>query len=213
MSGNKTQMMSAKKNKSNVGVILLAAGDSSRLGAPKQLLLHDGKTLLQNSIQAANASNGHPSVIVLGANADAIKKECYGLDTSIVVNAHWHEGMASSIRCGIKTLVEVSPSAEGAILMVCDQPYVSASLLNNLIDVFQNSSHPIVTCSYAGIFGPPALFPKRIFPELLQLKGDVGAKNILNKHSKEVEVILFPEGNLDIDTIEDYKKLSKGNPR
>lgn len=205
--------MSAEKNKSNIGVILLAAGDSSRLGVPKQLLLHDGKTLLQNSLQAANASNAVLSMVILGANADAIKKELDGLDTEIVVNDDWQEGMASSIRCGIKALVEISPSAEGAILMVCDQPFVTASLLNNLIEVHQNRSHSIVTCSYDGTVGPPALFPKRIFPELLRLKGDVGAKNILQQHSKEVEVILFPEGNLDIDTIEDYKKLSKHHQR
>ena len=205
--------MSAEKNKSNIGVILLAAGDSSRLGVPKQLLLHDGKTLLQNSLQAANASNAVLSMVILGANADAIKKELDGLDTEIVVNDDWQEGMASSIRCGIKALVEISPSAEAAILMVCDQPFVTASLLNNLIEVHQNRSHSIVTCSYDGTVGPPALFPKRIFPELLRLKGDVGAKNILQQHSKEVEVILFPEGNLDIDTIEDYKKLSKHHQR
>lgn len=206
-------MMAAEKNKSNIGVILLAAGDSSRLGSPKQLLLHDGKTLLQNSVQAANASMAYPSVIVLGANADTIKKEFDGLDTQIVVNDDWQEGMASSIRCGIQALLEISPSAEGAILMVCDQPYVNASLLNNLIGVYQDNSHPIVACSYADTFGPPALFPKRIFPELLELKGDVGAKNILHQHSREVELILFPEGTLDIDTIEDYKKISKKHQR
>src|SRR5215213_854940 len=103
-------MMSAEKNKSNIGVILLAAGDSSRLGSPKQLLVHDGRTLLQNSLQVAHASNAHPSVVVLGANADKIKKELDGLDTQIVVNYDWQEGMASSIRCGVKALVEISPS-------------------------------------------------------------------------------------------------------
>src|SRR5688500_16668103 len=113
--------MSVEKiNNTNIGVVLLAAGESSRLGTPKQLLLYDGQTLLQHSLQVANASNAHPVVVVLGASADTIQREIDGSIEHKFVNAEWQEGMASSIRVGINALVKISPSAEGAILMVCD---------------------------------------------------------------------------------------------
>jgi molybdenum cofactor cytidylyltransferase len=200
-----------KKSGKNIGVILLGAGASSRLGTPKQLMLYDGQTLLQHSLQVAGSSIAHPVVVVLGAHADTIKRDIDSGDAHIVVNATWQEGMASSIRYGINALVRINPFAEGAVLMVCDQPFVTASLLNDLITARQLSGNPIITCSYAGTFGPPTLFHKSIFPELLQLKGDVGARSILRQHANEVEVISFPEGSLDIDTKEDYQKLSKGN--
>jgi molybdenum cofactor cytidylyltransferase len=202
--------MSIQKNDNkNFAVILLAAGKSSRLGHPKQLLLYDGQTLLQHSLQVASASNANPIVVVLGAQADIIKKEIDQAEAHIVVNADWQEGMASSIRSGVKHLVQIFPSVEGAILMVCDQPYVTSSLLNDLIATHQNTGKPIVTCGYANTFGPPTLFHKSLFPELLQLKADVGARGILRQHTDQAEVILFPEGSLDIDTEADYQKLSK----
>ena len=201
-----------KKNTSNkIGVVLLAAGESSRLGQPKQLLVHDGKTLLQHSLEVANASVATPVVLVLGAKAGVIKNEIDGGDAVVVVNTEWEEGMASSIRTGIKTSVEVSPLAEGLILMVCDQPYISTSLLNDLVAAYYDTGKPIVTCSYANTVGPPTLFHKSIFPELLELKGDVGARSVLNKHRDEVEVIASTQGYLDIDTSEDFEKLSTGH--
>jgi molybdenum cofactor cytidylyltransferase len=201
-----------KKNTSNkIGVILLAAGESSRLGQPKQLLVHDGKTLLQHSLEVANASVATPVVLVLGAKAGVIKNEIDGGDAVVVVNTEWEEGMASSIRIGIKTSVEMSPLTEGMILMVCDQPYINASLLNELVAAHHNKGKAIVTCGYADTVGPPTLFHKSLFPELLRLRGDVGARSVLNKHLDEVEVIAFPQGHLDIDTREDFKKLSTGH--
>jgi molybdenum cofactor cytidylyltransferase len=202
--------MSAEKiNRNNFGVILLAAGRSSRLGRPKQLLLYKGQSLLQHSLGVAVSSNTHPVVVVVGAQADTIKREMDSVDATIVMNADWQEGMASSIRCGLKTVVEISPAIEGVILMVCDQPFVTPSLLNNLIAAHQNTDKPIVTCSYANTFGPPTLFHKSLFDELLHLKGDVGARSILQQHTDKAEVVSFPEGTLDIDTEADYYKLSK----
>ena len=192
-------------------MVLLAAGASSRLGQPKQLLVHDGKTLLQHSLEVAYASGVAPVIIVLGANGGVIKNEISTGDAIVVVNAEWEEGMASSIRSGIKTFVEMHPLAEGLILMVCDQPYVSASLIDDLVAAHYDTGKPIVASGYADTVGPPTLFHKSIFPELLQLKGDIGARSVLNKHPEETEVISFPQGHLDIDTKEDFEKLSSGN--
>lgn len=202
-------MSAEKANKKNIGIILLAAGESSRLGTPKQLLLYADRTLLQHSLQVANSSIANQIIVVLGAYADSIKR---GIDhnvADVVINKEWQEGIASSIRLGISTLIQKSPSVEGAVVMVCDQPCITPNVLNHLITAHYTTGKPIITCSYADTYGPPTLFHKNMFPHLLNLKGDVGARSIIRQHANEVEVILFPEGNLDIDTEADYKNITK----
>ena len=196
-----------KPGSTNIGLILLAAGESSRLGRPKQLLLFNGKTFLQHTIQVAKASNAQQIIVVLGAHADSIEKETEGIDVRIVKNSEWEEGMASSIRCGVKAFTEITSEAQGVILMVCDQPFVTASLLNELINAHQTTGKSIVACSYENTFGPPALFHRSLFEELLQLKGDVGARGIVRQHTEDVEVIPFPKGIYDVDTETDYEKI------
>jgi molybdenum cofactor cytidylyltransferase len=201
-------MMEDKKSiEKNIGIVLLAAGESIRLGRPKQLLPYRKQTLLNHCLQIARTSDGNPIVVVLGAQAETIKKEISGNDAQIVVNADWEEGMASSIRCGIKELVRIDPLVEGALLMVCDQPHVTSSLINNLLTTHRKTRRPIIACSYAETFGPPVLFHKTLFPELLKLNGDVGARSVIQQHAEAVEVIPFPEGALDVDTEADYEKI------
>ena len=202
--------MSAEKAKAtNIGVILLAAGNSSRLGRPKQLLSFEGETLLQHSLQVASASQAHPIILVLGAQADIIKGDVDKLNLHIIIiqNKGWVEGMASSIRSGIKALTRINPDAEGSILMVCDQPYVTCSLLDKLISVHQRTGKPIIASSYENTFGPPVFFHHSLFDELMRLKGDVGAKSIAQQHADAVEVIPFPEGTYDVDTEADYERI------
>ena len=194
----------------NIGVIILAAGASSRLGTPKQLLQYAGKTLLQQSLQVAVDSIARPVIVVLGADADHIKKETDFSSALAIVNADWEEGMASSIRSGINALLKIDPLAEGAVLMLCDQPYTTSALVNELVAVHQNTGKAIVASSYSDTLGVPALFHKSIFPELLQLEDDLGAKGIIQQHAKDTEVVAFSKGNVDIDTEADYQKLSKG---
>ena len=193
----------------NIGAIVLAAGESSRLGTPKQLLKYAGQSLLQHSAEAATASGAHPVVVVLGANADIIKKEIENNKIHVVVNTEWREGMASSIRYGIKTLLELNPLAEGIILVLCDQPHVTPALLTNLIMKYRETGKSIVASQYRNTFGPPVFFHKTMFSKLLLLKGDVGAKGIISQHTSEMEIISFPKGNIDIDTEADYQNLSK----
>lgn len=204
-------MEEIKSNSKNIGVIILAAGASSRMGSPKQLLMYAGKTLLQHSIQAALGSMARPVIVVLGAHEDAIKTNLENGNVQVVVNAAWQEGLASSIRYGINALVDTAPFTAATVLMVCDQPNVTALLLNDLIKTQQASSKPIVASSYNGILGVPALFHQSIFPELLKLKGDVGARFIIQEHIHETETIAFSKGNIDIDTETDYRQLYKDN--
>jgi molybdenum cofactor cytidylyltransferase len=203
--------MTAEKNKEEqVGIILLAAGGSSRLGKPKQLLLYKGQTLLQNTLSVALTSNAQSVMVVLGANADILQTEITNGKIHVVVNDDWQEGMGSSIRTGVKAITEINPSTEGVILLVCDQPFINSALLNNLITAHQKTGKEIVACTYGNTFGPPVFFHQSLFSELLQLKGDTGARSIVQKHLDNMEAIPFPEGIFDIDTKGDYEKI-KGN--
>jgi molybdenum cofactor cytidylyltransferase len=206
-------MSAEKNNKPNIGVIILAAGASSRLGRPKQLLLYNDITLLQHTVQAALTSKAQPVVVVLGAAAETMQNEIKRNDVHVVVNAEWKEGMASSIRCGIKAIAETSPAAEGVILLVCDQPFVTASLLNDLIAAYQKTARPVVACSYEATFGPPVFFHHSLFEELLQQKGDIGARGVVRQHADTVEVIPFPEGTFDVDTEADYKRIQSAGTK
>jgi molybdenum cofactor cytidylyltransferase len=189
------------------GIILLAAGESSRLGKPKQLLLYNGKTLLQHSIQAAMGTGIRTIVTVLGANADLFKEKIGEEAVDVVLNTEWKEGMATSIRAGLDRLLELAPGIEAALMMVCDQPFVTTALLNDLLIKYQQTGKPIIASRYETGMGTPALFDKTIFAALKDLKGDTGAKKIMKENPDWVETVNFPLGNIDIDTQTDYKKL------
>jgi len=172
------------------------------------LLPYDDKNLLQQAVDAAVYSNANSVIVVLGASADLISKEIVKMNAHIIENKEWEEGMASSVRIGLNTLQKNSPLTEAVIFMVCDQPYVSSSLLNDLIHTQRETGKPIVTCNYGEAIGPPALFHKSLFNELMLLKGDAGARKIIQQHSDQVATILFTKGKIDIDTNEDYEALN-----
>jgi molybdenum cofactor cytidylyltransferase len=201
-------MADEQTNKNNTGVIILAAGASSRLGSPKQLLDYSGTTLLQHSIEVAQAANVDSVVVVLGANADIIRSEISNTTANVVVNPEWKEGMASTIRFGLQTLVKLNPEVDAVVFMVADQPFVTADLLNDLIVLNKKEQRSIVASKYGTTFGTPVLFTKRFFPELLELTGDVGAKSLVRKYLDETAFVPFTKGEIDIDTVEDYKNLS-----
>ena len=195
-------------SENNIGIVILAAGSSSRLGMPKQLLEFDGMSLLNHAIMEVANSNACSFVVVLGAHADLIANKIDGDIAFIVKNENWIEGMASSIRLGLDTLLGQIPSIDAVIFMMCDQPYISSSVLNDLISTHQHTGKPIVASNYGEAIGPPALFHKSFFPELMELKGDVGARKIIQEYSDEVATVLFAKGKIDIDTKEDYEALN-----
>jgi molybdenum cofactor cytidylyltransferase len=189
------------------GIIILAAGASARLGEPKQQLLYKGKTLLQHAVDAAVESMAQLVIVVLGANAEVIKNDITKHGVTVIHNKDWEEGMASSIRAGIKELQKSSPDIDDAILMLCDQPFVDAALLNSLMLNKHPTSKPIIACAYNNTVGPPALFDKTYFNALLSLNGQEGAKKLLMKYRDKVFTIRFDKGAIDIDTVEDYAKI------
>ena len=193
----------------SIAVIILAAGRSARLGSPKQLLSYRGKTLLQHTIDTALESQASPILVVLGSGKDAIKKELEQKQVFILENSSWESGMASSISCGITNLQELAPESEAVILMVCDQPFVDAKLLNNLITKHKDTRQSIVASSYANTLGTPALFHQSLFSELLVLEGESGAKSLIKKYSLQTGFVSFDQGSIDIDTRENYRNLPK----
>jgi len=193
----------------NSAIIILAAGSSSRLGKPKQLLEYRGKTLIQHAITSSENANIDKVIVVLGANHDLISKDIrVGERIKYVVNYAWHEGMSSSIKLGLTFLQKIF-RPDCVILAVCDQPFINSSLLNDLIQTHIDSKKPIIACSYENTIGTPVLFDKTFFPVLIKLQGDHGAKKIIMQHPGEFVTIPFPPGDIDIDTKEQYDALIK----
>jgi molybdenum cofactor cytidylyltransferase len=192
---------------SNITIILLAAGTSARLGSPKQLLTYKGKTLLNHAVDTALETGCQSVFVVLGANIDLMREELKDKPVILVENKDWHEGMASSIRCGLENISKTILMPDYVIFMVCDQPHVTSSLLLKLSEKRKETGLPIVASSYDGKTGTPALFHKYFFPALMELTGDKGARKLIADNPDKVATVSFPKGITDIDTKEDYKKL------
>jgi len=200
-------LLSADYIVNSCGIVILAAGASTRLGKPKQLLQYHGKTLLDHSVNEAINAKADAVVVILGKNADLLQNKIDNQKVNVVINKDWEEGMAASVRLGLATLLKIKPYIDAVIFMVCDQPHISSLVLNELITRQQKTTKQIVTCNYGGSIGPPALFHKKYFRELAKVKGDIGARNIIQQNMNDVATILFPEGKIDIDTQEDYDAL------
>lgn len=191
------------------GLIILAAGASTRLGKPKQNLVYQNNTLLQRAIETALASVCRPVLTILGANAEMIRPTIEKLPVHVLYNNNWQEGMASSVRLGMAELKKFEPAITSAILMLCDQPFISASLLNELVHVKEKKG--IIACTYNNTIGAPVLFDAKYFDELSLLTGTEGAKKLLLKYPGNVYSISFPLGGVDIDTTEDFEKLANAD--
>lgn len=191
-----------------IGIIILAAGESKRLGKPKQLLNFQEKSLLRRITETAIETE-NKTVVVLGAKADKIIGEVKDFPVEIVINENWESGMSSSIKSGLEKLLEIESELESAILLLCDQPFVNMETVSQLIETQVKTQKSIVACKYENTIGVPALFTREMFDKLLNLKGDSGAKNLMLENSENLATISAPEASFDIDTAEDFEKLQK----
>jgi molybdenum cofactor cytidylyltransferase len=197
----------------NVGAVILAAGDSSRFGKPKQLVAFRGQPLLDRAIIAASAAGCRPIIVVTQNAADAISQLVATHDPIAVENPDWSEGIAASIRLGVQRLLQVAPDIQSVVLMVCDQPFASHAVVTNLIQQWAETRKSIVASAYSNTLGVPALFDRSCFPKLLQLRGDTGAKSVILKNLARVATMPFPEGNYDIDTAADLAEAESAGDR
>lgn len=186
------------------GIIVLAAGSSSRMGQPKQLLPVDGEPLLLKTVKTALASLAQNIVVVLGANGNELLPVIKHLPVETVYNASWENGMGGSIKSGLNFLLTKAPSIHGVTVLVCDQPLLSAAHIRNLIQKHQQTNKPIIASSYAGTSGVPAYFERSVFKQLLSLHDKQGAKKIIAQSPSLVELVDFPFGEIDLDSRQDY---------
>lgn len=186
------------------GIVILAAGGSTRLGRSKQLLPYNGMTLVEHAAHTAIASGSSEVVVVVGAESDAVRKSLGDLSIQIVFNSRWAEGMGGSIQCGIGAL---SPDIECAVIALCDQPRITSDLLRDLAYKQFETGSSIVASSYDGVIGVPCAFGREMFSALTSLSGEAGARDLIRKSTTPVETVAFSGGIVDVDTIEDVAKL------
>jgi molybdenum cofactor cytidylyltransferase len=192
-----------------VAAVVLAAGGSTRFGKPKQLAIFQGEPFVRRIVVAADDAGCSPIVVVVGADAAQITSALAGLSVSIAENPNWSNGLGSSIAVGVKRAANVVNDLDAAILLTCDQPFVNAAALRELIQLHLENGKPIVASAYADTLGTPALFDRSCFSDLLQLRGDRGAKGIILRRRHDVASFKFPGAAIDIDTAADYEKLSQ----
>lgn len=191
----------------NTAIIILAAGNSSRMGKPKQLLDFKGKTLLQTVIDEALKTDCSSITVILGANAEEVLVKHQNNQVNFVINKSWENGMASGIVAGLSSLIEKNDKTESIIIAVADQVFIKMSTFNNLIEKHIKTGKNIIASSYAETMGTPVLFGKVYFDALLSLKGTEGAKKLLKQYPLDVETVVFEGGEIDIDTENDYNNL------
>jgi molybdenum cofactor cytidylyltransferase len=185
----------------NEPAIILAAGASRRLGRPKQLVEAGGQSLLRRSVRAALEVCA-PVLVVVGHQGERMADHLAGLEVTLVPNPGWEEGIAASIRAGILAL---PPDVPGALFLVCDQVALGPRLLGDLLAARRLRPEAVITCGYGGGRGIPSWFPAARFPELLALRGDRGARALLD--GEGVVEVPFPEGIRDVDLPTDLAGL------
>lgn len=191
-----------------VPAIVLAAGASRRLGRPKQLVEFNGETLLARAVRIAQEAGASPLLVVLGACFDEILASRQCGEAIAVHNEQWEQGIASSIRAGLRALEAAAPSASGVLLMACDQPHLTADHLRALLHVFASKQMSTIAASaYAGVNGVPAIFPRGSFAALGSLAGDQGARALLAATTAPLVAIAFAGGEVDIDLPADLGQL------
>ncbi|MCF6296078.1 MAG: nucleotidyltransferase family protein [Flavobacteriaceae bacterium] len=196
----------------NIAVIILAAGASTRIGTPKQLLRWKNTTLLGHAIITAKKLNTKDIIVILGNNYVLIKSKINNSGVQILNNKNWEKGLGNSIAFGVNNILENKSNIDGILIMLSDQPLIDSEYLNSLINKFIIGKHQIIATSYKnGKQGVPVLFDRIYFNELSKLNDDKGAKAIIEKYIKNVLVVNGEQIVPDIDTLENYKNLYNAN--
>jgi molybdenum cofactor cytidylyltransferase len=189
----------------NVHVLVLAAGASTRLGQPKQLVQLNGRPALHIAVSNAVVVAGNAVTVVVGAKANELTYLLSHSPASSIVNRQWEEGIASSLRCGLSV---VPPSADAVMIVLGDQVCVTADDLKRLLAAWNKQENDIAAATYERTVGVPAIFPRWCFSELASLRGDEGARKIIQRNPDRVVRVPMPNASIDLDTPEDLAALT-----
>jgi molybdenum cofactor cytidylyltransferase len=193
----------------SVAAIILAAGAATRMGRLKQLLPFRGKTLMEHAVAEAREADFHPIVVVLGADSQAVRNVLTTLDVLIVENSRWQSGMGSSIAAGVEYLEASGADADAAAILLADQPLVTAGHLKQMARLMLQSPAAVIAAHYGGTVGVPALFRRYLFPQLISLPAEAGARSLLRDSKLQVTPFDLPEAATDIDTPDDFAALAR----
>jgi molybdenum cofactor cytidylyltransferase len=191
---------------SSLHILILAAGASTRLGQPKQLVRLDGRPLLHTMVSHAVAVAGHAVTVVVGAHAQELALLLKHSPASVIVNRQWEEGLGASIRCGVAAL---PPGCDAVLIMLADQVGVTSDDLKRLVSAWKGQDVAVVASLYSGTVGVPAIFPRWCFSDLAALRGDVGARLILQRYSDRLTRVPMPNAAMDLDTPEQLEELRR----
>lgn len=190
-----------------MGAILLAAGASTRMGTVKQLLPWKNSSLLEHSIEQLKHADVKTLVVVLGANETEIRQNALIEHADVVVNPDWEKGMATSIATGLRFLLKKRPELDRVLVALADQPLLGTKYYNKLIALSSESGNEIVSSSYSGQLGVPALFARTYFNNLLNLEGHQGARALIRGGQVKVTAVDAGELAVDLDTKEAYNRI------
>ena len=189
----------------NIGVVILAAGESKRMGVPKQILPIFGVPMLKYLVDEVLDTEAHPVTVVVGANKTKIIPLLENIPIGIIDNPDWQKGMGSSIKMGLVGSYLITKGFDGLIFMTSDMPFVDAQVINKLIKTAREfPEKTIIASRYAGTLGIPVLYKKERFEDILDMKPEHGSKQFFNKYQDEIVSVDFDLGAIDLDTKEDY---------
>lgn len=196
----------------DLGIIILAAGGSTRMGQPKQLLQIGDQSLMGRVAEMALALGADPVIVVLGNQAERVGQELNQLAIHRVINPDWQQGMASSLRKGIECLDQFSSLPKKVMILVCDQVLIDIQDLKNLEEAFQGSTKLAIAAEYHAIKGVPAIFNLETLRSFGKEEGDFGARYLLKRLDRAGQLAAFPlpSASVDLDTPEDYERFLKG---
>jgi len=188
-----------------ISTIILAAGESTRLGQPKQLLKYENQTLIERIVSTVSSFDFEKNVVVLGAFAEQIEAVLASANVDIVINENWKNGMSSSIQKGLGKV----ENSEAILIFLSDQPFINRRLISEIIEAAKSTNFSIIATKYNQVLGVPVLFKRVVFDELKRLNEKVGAKKLIRQYAKKNQVgfVNFEQAAIDIDTIADYENL------
>ena len=199
-------MDSEQSTRPPVAAVILAAGGSSRMGEPKQLLTIAGKPMVRRVAETVCAAGLEQVVVVVGAHAERVEEALKGLPVRVITNRRWAEGMSTSLAIGLGAL---HPDVQAAFVVLADQPELTVELLRSLTARYQTTGAPIVAPFYRGQRGNPVLFDRGLFAELRAVEGDQGGRALLDRYRDSLERVAVddPAVLMDVDTRQDYQAL------